>query len=170
MPFNRINGFYIGNGFYQESKTMTLEDRNDEVNKALETRFSQLNAAFEAHEAKLKAMMVPRDVSVVYKQYADHPDNPGGEYKFFIGLIKLGGKWRLCYGSCHESWIGDDDEGIDWKPIVDSSLEERMEAAEHLDKLREAIVMAKEKLVPVVENAIATLAKSLDDYGKDNAS
>jgi len=35
------------------------------------------------------------------------------------------------------------------------------------DKLREAIVEGKEKLVPDVEKAISTLAKSLEGYKED---
>ena len=58
---------------------MTLDERNDEVNKALEARFSQLNAALEAHEAKLKAMMVPKDASVMYDSYDDEDLRSGHE-------------------------------------------------------------------------------------------
>lgn len=166
MPLNRINGFYIGNGFFQESKTMTLDERNDDVNKALECRFSQLNAAFEAHEAKLKSMMVPKYVSVVYKSYPDDDQQPAGEYEFHLGMTKMRGTWRLCHGSSYESYIGDRDEGIDWKPIVEASIEDRLRAADHIEKLREAIVKEKEKLVPDVEKAIATLAHSLEVYSK----
>ena len=35
---------------------------------------------------------------------------------------------------------------------------------EHIEKLREAIVQEKEKLIPGVEKAIAMLAKSLEVY------
>ena len=165
MPFNRINGFYVGNWRCQESKSMTLDERNDEVNKALESRFSQLNAVLETHEAKLKAMMVPKNVSVIYRSYADDDQQPGGEYQFCLGMIKLRGAWRLCHASHYWSYNRPDDEP-DWKPIVEASIEDRVRAAEHIEKLREAIVNEKEKLVPDVEKAIATLAKSLERYGE----
>lgn len=147
---------------------MTLDERNDEVNKALEARFSQLNAALEAHEAKLKAMMVPKNASVVYRRYTDEDQvgNELGEYQFCVGMVKLRGEWRLCHARHYSSYISDDNEP-DWKPIVEASIEDRIKAAEHLDKLREAIVETKEKLVPDVEKAIATLAKSLERYGED---
>jgi hypothetical protein len=168
MPFNRINGFYIGSGFCQESKTMTLDERNDEVNEALEARFSQLNAALESHEAKLKAMMVPKNVSVIYRSYDDDDLQARvncGRYEFHIGMIKLRGAWRLCHAN-HYCDYSNPDEDIDWKPIVEVSIEDRIGAAEHIGKLREAIVKEKEKLVPAVEKAIATLAKSLEVYGE----
>jgi hypothetical protein len=145
---------------------MTLDERNEEVNKALENRFSQLNAALEAHEAKLKAMMVPKDAQVMYRSYDDEDLRSGqtsGQYQFYIGMIKLRGAWRLCHANHYESWSGPEDD-IDWKPLVEASIEDRIKAAEHIDKLRDAIVEAKEKLVPDVEKAIATLAKSLERY------
>ena len=147
---------------------MTLEERNDEVNKALEARFTQLNAALEAHEAKLKAMMVPKDTWFVYKSYADEdvPGQPRGEYQYCIGMIKLRGAWRLCH-SYHYISYSWPEEDMDWKPLVEASIEDRIKAAEHIDKLREAIVEAKEKLVPDVERAIATLAKFLERYEED---
>jgi hypothetical protein len=144
---------------------MTLDERNDEVNRALESRFSQLNAALEAHEAKLKAMMIPKDAWVVYKSYDDEdvPGQPKGEHQFCVGMIKLRGAWRLCHVHHYVSYSWPE-EDFDWKPLVEASIEDRIKAAEHIDKLREAIVKEKEKLVPDVEKAIATLAKSLDEY------
>lgn len=142
---------------------MTLDERNDEVNKALETRFSQLNAALEAHETKLKAMMVPKNVSVIYRSYTDDDQQPEGEFQFCLGMIKLRGTWRLCHASHYWSYSRPDDEP-DWKPIVEASIEDRIKAADHIEKLREALVKEKEKLVPDVEKAIATLAKSLERY------
>ena len=148
---------------------MTLDERNDEVNKALEARFSQLNAALEAHETKLKAMMVPKNVSVMYDSYKDddlHVRQTLGQYQFYIGMIKLRGTWRLCHANHYESYCGGPDESIDWKPIVEASIEDRIKAAEHIEKLREAIVKEKEKLIPDVEKAIVNLAKSLEVYGE----
>jgi hypothetical protein len=168
MPFNRINGFYFGNWLYQETKSMTLEERNDEVNKALEARFSQLNAALETHEAKLKAMMVPVDTWAMYHSYTDEDLRSGethGEYQYYIGMIKLRGVWRLCHSYCYFPYSGLE-EDFDWKPLVEISIEDRIKAAEHIEKLREAIVLKKEKLIPDVEKAIATLAHSLNRYGQ----
>lgn len=148
---------------------MTLDERNDEVNQALEARFTQLNAALEAHESKLKAMMVPKDAWVIYFKYDDDDHQIGhtvGQYQHLIGMIKLNGAWRLCHARHYEDYNHPDDEPA-WKPIVEASIEDRLSAAKHIDKLREAIVEAKEKLIPSVEEAIAALAKSLASYGED---
>ena len=148
---------------------MTLDERNDEVNKALEARFSQLNAALEAHEAKLKAMMVPSDTWVMYRSYddGDNYNGPMGEYQFYIGMVKLRGAWRLCLRKGYECYIDDERSNLgEIRPVVEASIEERIEVAQHIDKLREGIVQAKEKLVPHVEEAISMLAKSLEGHGE----
>lgn len=141
---------------------MTLDDRNQEVNEALEVRFAQINSALEAHEAKLKAMMVPRNAWVMYESHDDEDEqcNPLGQYQFYIGMIKHGGAWRLCHASHYESYCGWCDD-ISWKPIVEVTIEERIRASAHIDKLKEAIIQSKEKLVPDVEKAIETLSRSL---------
>jgi hypothetical protein len=145
---------------------MTLDERNDEVNKALENRFSQLNAALEAHEAKLKAMMVPVDTWVLYRSDDEYDcGQVRAEHEFYIGMIKLRGAWRLCHAYYYE--CSQPPEGFDWKPLVESGVEDRINAAQHIGKLREAIVSKKEKLVPNVEKAIATLAMSLERYEED---
>ena len=78
-------------------------------------------------------------------------------------MIKLRGAWRLCHAYHYVSYSADEDD-LDWIPLVEVNIEGRIKAAEHIDKLREAIVEAKEKLVPDVEKAIATLAKTLERY------
>jgi len=164
MPFNRINGFYVGKWSLQEPEFMSLDERNNQANEALEARFSQLNAAFEEHEASLKAMMVPMDVWVVYRSCADqeHPSaDVVGEYQWLIGMIKLKGTWRLCHGYYYEDYRGSPNDDYSWKPMVEASIEDRIRASAHIEKLREAIIASKEKLLPDLENAIATLAAGL---------
>jgi hypothetical protein len=162
MSINRINGFYVGKWSYKETIDMTLDERNAEVNQALEARFSQLNAALEAHEAQLKAMMVPKDAFVMYES-CEEKDECGesiGQHQSFLGMIKLRGAWRLCHSTSFQSYSGFE-ENSGWMPLVDTNIETRICAADHIDKLREAIVETKEKLIPDVERAISTLAKSL---------
>ncbi len=160
MRFNRISGFYTG-GFNAKEHVMAVEDENDELNKVLVNRLNQLNAAIEAHEKKLKAMMVPRDVSYVYDK-EDVEDDEGrwvGEVRFLMGIIKWQGGWRLCHGI-------DDDFGppsrIQWKPLADSSIPDRIRASKHLDELRGKVLEEKKSLIPELEDAIENLAKSLD--------
>lgn len=166
MPFNRIGGFYIGAFSLEESNHMTFEERNSELNQALENRLKQLNAAIDAHEKALKAMMIPRDTSFVYCREDEMDDNgqPSGHWwDSMLGIIKLSGSWRLCHGTFDSRihW-----EGVTWKPLVDSSVADRMSAICHLDKLREAVVKEKEQLVPELESALEVAVKGLENYPK----
>jgi hypothetical protein len=163
MPFNRINGFYAGKFTEPESKTMSIDDQNDELNKAIGTRLSQLNAAIEAHEKALKAMMVPRTVKHCYLSEDIQDENgqwTGNSYDYCIAMIKWQGTWRLC----HDMKFSGDQSGFDWKPLVDCSIPDRLRAAAHLDALRKEIVEEKKKVIPELEAAIESLAKSLETF------
>lgn len=74
---------------------MTLDDRNHQVNEALEVRFSQLNSALELQEARLKGMMVPKEACIGCLEYGHNKLDPVGPYRFLIGMTKLRGAWRL---------------------------------------------------------------------------
>lgn len=164
VPFNRINGFFLGNWSDEEHETMTLDDRNQQINETLEVRFSQLNSAIEAHETKLKKMMIARNVEYCYASWSDDDPHYGkiGEYQRWIGMIKQKGTWRLCHACHYESYTNGWPVEFDWKPLVDASVEDRIKAASQIESLREAIVKSKEKLVPELETAIESLAKTLE--------
>lgn len=163
MSFNRIGGFYIGGCLEcTEPKTMSIDDQNKELNEVLENRLGQLNSAIAAHEQALKAMMIPRDVCHCYLAEADKDEDGqiAGTSSFYLGMIKWQGAWRLCHGV--EYWPGPDDR--EWKPLVDSSIPNRLRAASHFDDLRLKIIEEKKKLIPEVEATIEGLAQSLERY------
>jgi len=142
---------------------MTIDDQNDELNAALDTRLSQLNAAIEAHEKALKAMKIPRNVIHCYlsEDVLDHNGQvTGNSYDFFVAMIKWQGSWRLC----HDMRYSGDQSDFSWKPLVDCSIPDRLRAAPHLDELRTKIVEEKKKVIPELEAAIEGLAKSLDSF------
>lgn len=163
MPFNRIGGFYVGKFTGLESQTMTIDDQNDELNEALDTRLSQLSAAIEAHEKALKAMKIPRNVIHCYLSEEIRDENgqiTGSCYDYYIAMIKWQGTWRLCHDMNYEPGPSI----FDWKPLVDCSISDRLRAAPHLDELRKKIVDEKTKLIPELEAAIEGLAKSLETF------
>jgi hypothetical protein len=166
MPFNRINGFYVGRFTELESQSMNIDDQNDELNEALGTRLSQLNAAIEAHEKALKAMMVPRTVAYMYRceeKLDENGENTGADYcHYYIAMVKWQGTWRLCHDIVEPF---DHSNSSNWKPLVDCSISDRLQAAPHLDKLRTKIVEEKKKIIPELEGAIERLARSLDNFG-----
>lgn len=160
MPFNRINGFYIGAFQMPETPEMTVDERNDELNEALTTRLEQLNAAIEEHETRFKTMGLARDAKHVYRSHSmeDNQRNCIGEVNWYVGMIKLKGGWRLCYAHDHEHYSYPNDT-VSWKPLVECSIEERIDAVPNIGALREAIVKSKESLVPELEKAIEAVAK-----------
>ena len=159
MPFNRINGFYIGAFQMPEIPEMTIDKRNDELNEALTSRLEQLKLGIEKQEAELKAMMIARDTRHCYRTGEElDGGRTVGEHSWYIGMIRLKGGWRLCHAAHYFHYQGFE-EDIDWKPLVDCSIEERIDAVPHIGALREAIVKSKESLVPELEKAIEAVAK-----------
>ena len=83
-----------------------------------------------------------------------------------LGLVKFRGEWRLCLGhfvrnDCNPHPC-DPDEPMDWKPILDCSVEERVQAAPHIAKLREEIVASAEQYICKVDEAVAHLTTELE--------
>jgi hypothetical protein len=72
-----------------------------------------------------------------------------------LGLQKIRGKWRICHGLDYD--VFPDREH--WTPITECSAQVRVEAAEHLDKLREAVVKSAENFISRVDEAIEALAE-----------
>ncbi len=162
-PFNRIRGFFLGGDLHLES-TMSLDDKNKQLNDAVNSRLSQLQAVIERHEQALKAMTIHRDTSCTYRT-DELVDQENGLYAciyFRIGMVKYGGSWRLCHDVMEER--SGPDDGPEWRPLVDSPVQVRIEAIAHIDKLRAAIVAEKESLLPELEMAIAVAVNALDDY------
>lgn len=156
MPFHRFNGFYSGH-FQPQGELMSQDERNQEVNDSLNVRLGQLNLLIDKKEAELKSMMVARDTVLCFHDYQDENDDRG-EHQHLLGMIKQKGGWRLCYCFHYESF-GHPDREVRWKPLVDCSIEERIQATKHIEKLKGRIIDEKEKLMPELENAIENLAQ-----------
>ena len=135
---------------------MTLEERNEEINKSLVGSLEQLNAVIEQQEKMLKSMMIARDTVHCFHSYQEENDDRG-DYEHLVGMIKFKGGWRLCYAFNYDDYAHPD-RPVPWKPLVDCSIEDRIRAAPHVEKLRDEIVAEKETILPEVANAIKTLA------------
>lgn len=117
----------------------------------------------EQHEAALKAMMIPEPVWMVYASECceESPEGPA----YLIGMDKWQGSWRLCHAI--EYYCGPC-ERQDVKPLDDASILDRRRAILKIEALREKIIEAKEKLIPILEKALEAGAKSLENYPKRN--
>jgi len=140
---------------------MTIDEQNDELNEALDTRLNQLNAAIDAHEKALKEMQIPRMVKHFYLSNNIPDENgqvTGDSYDYYIAMVKWRGTWRLC----HDVSFSRDQSDFDWKPLVDCSISDRLQAAPHIGELRNKIIAEKKKVIPELESVIESLAKSLE--------
>ncbi len=79
-------------------------------------------------------------------------------------MIKINGTWRLSIG-----YSDDLRPDPNWKPLRDATAQERLQAIQHFDKLRQKIVEEKEKLIPKVEQAITSVVTLLDAWEQDGA-
>ncbi len=161
VPINRCGGFYDKptNG----AVVMTLDDRNKKANEELQARYEKLNQFYEGAEQIFKDMKLALEASHTYWiDYDDESRNDPEEEgtAFCIGFVKYDGTWQLCHGiyRTHVSY----DRETTWKPIREASIEQRVAAAPHLEKLREALVTAKEKFVPKVDKAIEAIQEFIE--------
>src|SRR5438445_9034726 len=139
---------------------MTLEHRAQKVRKDLFHRYDQLNALWLKAEQELTKHHVPRPVVFCCRSYdLEEEGRPDLVVSECLGLQKIGGKWRICYGSCCNS--GNSDEPPDWTAITECSAEVRVDAAEYLPSLRRAGVESAEQFVPRVDQAIQKLSEAL---------
>lgn len=160
MRFNRINGFYCGNWSTSELREMSIDEQNQEVNEALDSRLSQLNELLAEKEAELAAMRVVRDAAFAYRAVEDL-DEQGqivGEHMSRLGMIKWRSGWRLCISHEYWSYSGGPEPDSHWRPVSECTIDERMDALKHWEKLKAMIVAEKAKLIPELEKVIGDAA------------
>lgn len=128
---------------------MALSTRANAAQEKLFSLYDQLNALWMEAERQLTESHVPQIVKYKFGVY-------GGESEW-LGLYKINGKWRICYDHA------DDTTGPwDWFPIVECSADVRTRAAKHIAGLRQAVIESSERYIPVVEDAIATLSRAIE--------
>jgi len=132
--------------------------RADKAQKELFTRYDQLNALWLKAEERLTKYHIPRSVEHIYRECLIDERDPGsGPVWDCLGLQKVKGKWRICWGSyCYS-----DPEPSVWTPITECSAEIRVGAAMHLPGLEEAVVKSAETFIPRVDGAIQALADAI---------
>lgn len=130
----------------------TINERADAAAQELARRYDVLNTQFTAAEERLKALRPIYDVWVYY----NHSQEGYGSATYYeaLGLHKAELKWRLVHAIGSDS----DEEGFrEIKPIIECSVEVRLQAAKQVRMLHEEIVKQKEALVSTVEEAINEL-------------
>jgi hypothetical protein len=167
MSFNPLNGFWNGRPRINGAFTMSLDERNQQINEALSGKYDQINALLAKHENTLRQMKTARNVQVLFNKSTDYlpTGEEEGEHREHLGFMKRAGVWRLCYAAEYESFIcGNVPCDLEWKPLVECPVTTRVDAARHVGLLREAIVESKEEFLSEVDEAITELERSLANY------
>ncbi len=138
---------------------MTLSQRAEKARKELFARYDQLNTLLGKHEERLARYHIPRPVEHSYAKHDIEEQNPNsGFYYERLGMQKVKGKWRLCYGSFDYNECA----LHDWTPLVECSVEVRVAAVQHIAALERKVVESAEKFIPKVDGAIKALTDLLE--------
>lgn len=134
---------------------MSFFDRAEAARKSLFERYDNLNSQWTKAERRLTRCHIPREV---FYKYAEDtcPDTEYGT-TFWLGLVKIKGRWRIAHGSCP---VSSERHPDDWIPIIESSAEDRVDAAAHFDDFFSKVIEDAESFVRDVDIAIASLAKA----------
>jgi hypothetical protein len=129
------------------------------VKTELDQRLDRLTLLWNATEAKLLRMQVPRCIEYHFDTQVLDDDGQFEEYHH-LGIQRYSGKWRLCYGSYG---TGQMPEVRDWKPLVECNVDLRVHAVKFIDGLKEKIIDSGKKFIPQMDEAIKGLEKFLAD-------
>jgi len=114
----------------------------------LQRAYDKLNAVWERAEEKVRSLMVPLECWVTIRP---HGDQSG----IHFGWIKFGGKFRLCWG--YES-----SAGIDFRPVLDRTIDVKVGAVEHIERLFNLVRSKMGTTYCLVENARSALSATLE--------
>ena len=131
------------------------DEREKQVIKALSGRYDELEALWEEAEKDLKRFRVPHEVHHRYKQFVETRN--GLSWDYFLGFLRYGKDWRIC----HCVFCDRCDDEFEWKPVVECTVDVRLETVPHFAELRKKVVEAAEKFVPKLEKAIASFRETL---------
>ncbi len=107
-----------------------LIQRNKEAMQQASPLFDELNKAWTKIEVFFRKQGILRDaclsIGSIEQWTPGGPEDVAGR---LIGVVKVSGKWRVCYGIEHYHHPGDE---INWTPVADCGTELRMELLEHV--------------------------------------
>lgn len=139
-----------------------LIERNRMALKQVSPLFDQLNDSWAKIEDFFRRQGILQSAEHSYGELK-HWHNPAESEVYgekLIGVQKIKGKWRICYGEFHHQH-GDSD----WTPVSDCNVDVRTEMLNHVGKLFEVLVDANEKYVPELEQAVVKSHSVLDELG-----
>ncbi len=131
-----------------------LDVRNKAAIEKATPLYDRINSVWEKTEEFLRSKGILAPVEFCYG---------GEEYgEYYLGLQKIGGKWRICHGFFH---YNSQDQQTDWSVITDTPIELRVELLKHVQDLFEALVKSNEAVVPKLEKAAQEAEETLRKLG-----
>jgi hypothetical protein len=140
------------------------DDSESRVAAEMTQRLKKLTAVWDDAEKRLRKLHVPVEGHVCYKSedvfHNDRPEHPtGAQIHSYLGFVKFGSGWRICYCRNHDDFPEYDWE---WKPVVDCTYDVRLEAFPHFEKLLAEVIKKAEECIPKLDNAIAAFRKIVE--------
>lgn len=133
--------------------TQTFSERAEAARDALYRKYNLLNETWREAERQLTKYHIPHDVWLEYR----HDDTPNCDTKYYLGLSKVQGKWRICHS------IFDRLAEYDIvTPITECSAQVRCFLARRIDDLRDKLIEVLNDFEKEVDEAIRQLRTSID--------
>jgi hypothetical protein len=141
------------------------EQNENQIIAALAGRYDQLDALWQHAEEDLKRFRLHTVVATTpFKRFPlfDTPDGSGPSEYHFLGFLRCGKSWRICYGISQDSPNGYEDEQPRWTPISDCSVDVRIETIPVFEELRRKVVETAEQSVPKLDRALENFRRILE--------
>jgi hypothetical protein len=158
IPINRIASV--------AKKPATAGDEHEnQIIVALAGRYDQLDALWHQAEEDLKrfrlhSVVATRPFKSIPLLENDIDGNGPHEYHF-LGFLRCGKSWRICYGVSQDTPHGVEDEPH-WTPISDCSVDLRIETIPVFEELRKKVVETAEQSVPKLDTALENFRRVLN--------
>ena len=102
------------------------------------------------------------EIKTVEPSYDSPPETPAVLH--LLGFLKINDKWCIGYGLGPADLVEWWDHPWAWKPILECSLDQRLDAGKVLQKLLEKLVEAQEGLAAQAEDAAGAMAEALSKF------
>jgi hypothetical protein len=141
------------------------DEHENQIIAALAGRYDQLDALWQHAEEDLKRFRLHSVVATApfksFPLFADDFEGKGPHECHFLGFLRCGKGWRICYGVSHDTPSGVEDE-THWTPISDCSVDVRIETIPVFEELRKKVVETAEQSVPKLDTALANFRRILE--------
>lgn len=141
-----------------------VDEHENKIIAALGGRYEQLDALWHQAEEDLKRFRLHSVVATApfksFPLFENDFDGKGPHEYHFLGFLRCGKSWRICYGVSCDAPNGAEDEPH-WTPISDCSVDVRIETIPVFEELRKKVVETAEESVPKLDTALENFRRIL---------